>query len=84
MIYYLFWVDLLCISVLISLAVFFWMLKTGQLSEQRRARFLPLIGERFAPLDPPPARSKAQLYAMFTVLFVGLLVLLGPFLVLLK
>ncbi len=84
MIYYLFWVDLLCISVLISIAVFFWMLKTGQFSEQNRARFLPLIGERFMPMASPPAKSKAQYYAMLAILLTGFLVLLGPFFVLLR
>ncbi len=82
MIYYLFWVDLLSISVLVSVAVFLLLLKSGQLSDQSRARFLPLAGERFTPGTIPPVRSRAQTFALLSILILGLMILLSPFLVL--
>lgn len=84
MIYYLFWVDSLSISVLASVAVFLWMLKAGHLSQQDRARFQPLRGEHFAPMSAPPAKSRPQWCAMIAILALGFLILLGPFLLLLR
>lgn len=84
MIYYVLWMDLLSLSVAISLLVFIWALRSGQFSNQNRARFLPLADEHFDPAADVPPQSKAQRYALLTILFLGVMVLFGPFFVLLK
>ena len=48
----------------ISLAVFFWALKTGQFNDQQRARFLPLEDEQE---DPAGQASKVQRWELFAL-----------------
>jgi cbb3-type cytochrome oxidase maturation protein len=47
MFYYLSWLILIVISVSTALGAFIWALRSGQFSDQERARFLPLrdLGE---------------------------------------
>ena len=74
--YYLPWILLIVASLWVSLAAFFWALKHGQLSDQERARYLPLRGEiGLAPLTRP-SRLTREVYALLIVLCMGLLGLL--------
>ena len=62
------WVLLIAAGLLISLGVFFWALRSGQFSDQERARYLPL-GDGFPlPAVENPARLSREVYAL---LFAG-------------
>ena len=71
--FFLSWVVLIAAGLLISLGVFFWALRTGQFSDQERARFLPL-GDGF-PLPPVtnPAKLSREVYALLFAVGLGLL-----------
>jgi hypothetical protein len=74
--YYLSWTLLVVISLWISLGAFFWALRHGQLTEQERARYLPLRSEISPPLVAHPARLTREVYALLCILCVGCLALL--------
>ncbi len=71
--YYPYFVTYILAGFSISLVVFLWALKTGQFSDQRRARYLPLAGEP----EPPPARPsrfyRLEIYGLWFLIFAGLL-----------
>ncbi len=62
MFYYLPWVLLIVASLWVSLAGFFWALKSGQFSDQDRARYLPLRGETFPLPVKDPAKISREVY----------------------
>ena len=74
--YYLPWVLLIIISLWVSLAAFFWALRSGQFSDQERARYLPLRGEDSTSCVAHPSRPTREVYALLGVLCVGGLSLL--------
>jgi cbb3-type cytochrome oxidase maturation protein len=74
--YYLSWVLLIVISLWLSLVAFFWALKHGQLSEQERARYLPLRNEVSPPLAAHPSKLTLEVYALLSILCMGVLALL--------
>ncbi|MGC8494568.1 MAG: hypothetical protein ACP5SH_22830 [Syntrophobacteraceae bacterium] len=80
---YMTWIGITSLSVLVSVAVFIVSVKSGQFANQERARFLPLSEEHFAPLPAPPAKSRAQRFALLVILALGVSVIVSPFLVLL-
>lgn len=80
---YMLWIGITSISVLVSVAVFIFSVKSGQFANQERARFLPLSEEHFAPLPAPPSTSRAQRLALLVIVALGVSVILSPFLVLL-
>jgi cbb3-type cytochrome oxidase maturation protein len=70
-VFYLEWIFLVVSGVGASLLVFFWGLKTGQFSDQGRARYLPLSGEApGAPLENP-GKLSAEVFALLFVLGLG-------------
>ena len=71
--YYLPWVLLIVVSLWVSIAAFFWALKHGQLSDQERARYLPLRGEVAGEPLAHPSRLTHEVYALLGVLFMGIL-----------
>ena len=81
MIYYLPWIMLIAASLLVSLGGFLWALKSGQFSDQERARYLPLRDE----LEPGgrrlSSRFSREIYALFFVLLMGALVLVAALVV---
>jgi cbb3-type cytochrome oxidase maturation protein len=72
--YFPFWLILVVFSLTVSLAAFLWGLKSGQFSDQDRARFLPLGDIRPQALVKEPSKWALEMYVLF---FVGLVVLAG-------
>jgi len=57
--YYASWLFLVVISVGVSLVAFIWGLKSGQFSDQERARYLPLGHDVLSPaVAAAPARKR--------------------------
>ncbi len=81
MFYYLPWVLLIIASLWVSLVGFFWALKSGQFSDQDRARYLPLRGEVFSLPVKDSGKISRGMYILLTlagtVVFVLLAVLIG-------
>jgi cbb3-type cytochrome oxidase maturation protein len=73
--YYLPWVLLVVISLWASLAAFFWGLKSGQFSDQTRARYLPLRDECMGPGLKNPSKASPEVYLLFGILGLGCLIL---------
>jgi cbb3-type cytochrome oxidase maturation protein len=69
-----FWLILVVFSLTASLAAFLWGLKSGQFSDQDRARYLPLGDIRTQTLIKEPSKWTIEVYVL---LFIGLLVLAG-------
>ena len=71
------WVLLIAAGLLISLGVFFWALRSGQFSDQERARYLPL-GDGFPlPAVENPAKLSREVYALIFAEGLGLLAMIG-------
>jgi cbb3-type cytochrome oxidase maturation protein len=73
--YYLPWVLLVMASLWVSLAAFFWGLKSGQFADQTRARYLPLRDECLSPGLKNPSKPSPEVYLLFGILGLGCLVL---------
>ena len=71
--FYLGWITLTVIGILASIIVFFWALRTGQFSDQGRARYLPFRGERTLPVANNPGKTPIEVYALLVALGIGLL-----------
>ncbi len=69
--YYLPWTLLVIISLWVSVAGFIWALRSGQLTEQNRARYLPLRDENsFTPVQNP-GKFSAEVYVLLGILGIG-------------
>jgi nitrogen fixation-related uncharacterized protein len=67
MLYFLPWILLMSVSVAASLALLFWAMRSGQFSEQERARYLPLR-DSGGPLSPGGSRRIIwEVYALLAV-----------------
>jgi nitrogen fixation-related uncharacterized protein len=75
--FFLGWILLIAAGLLASLGVFFWALRTGQFSEQDRARFLPLSDEFPLPAVENPAKLCPEVYALLFAVGLGLLAMIG-------
>ena len=71
--FYLGWITLTLIGILVSIIVFFWALRTGQFSDQGRARYLPFRGERTLPVAKNAGKTSLEVYALLAVLGIGVL-----------
>ena len=71
--FYLGWIAVTVAGILVSIAVFIWALRTGQFSDQGRARYLPL-GDDY-PMEPAvnESRRRPEAYALLLVMASGLL-----------
>ncbi len=67
MFYYLPWVLLIVASVWVSLAGFLWAFKSGQFSDQDRARYLPLRGEVLSAPVKDPAKISKEVYVLLAL-----------------
>jgi cbb3-type cytochrome oxidase maturation protein len=76
--YFFGWITLVAISLWISLVAFIWALRSGQLSDQERARYLPLRNECPPAPAKNPSKFTAEVYALLFIGGMGLLGLLGP------
>ncbi len=73
--YYWPWVFLVVASLWVSLAAFFWGLKSGQFSDQTRARYLPLRDDGPTPALRNPSKAGPEVYLLFGILGLGCLIL---------
>ena len=67
------WVLLIAAGLLASLGVFFWGLRTGQFSDQDRARYLPLSDRFPLPKVENPSRFTREVYALLFAVGIGVL-----------
>ena len=74
MFYYIPWVLLIVASLWVSVAGFLWAFRSGQFSDQDRARYLPLRGETFPLPVKDPAKISREVYVLLVL--VGTVVLL--------
>ncbi len=68
------WVILIAFSLWASLVAFLWGLRSGQFSDQDRARYLPLRDILPQPMIKNPARLTLEVYVL---MFIGLLMFVG-------
>jgi cbb3-type cytochrome oxidase maturation protein len=71
--FYLGWLMLIALGVGVSLGVFVWALKTGQFSDQQRARYLPLQNEQLVMPQEQSQRLPAEVYALILVVILGII-----------
>jgi len=71
--YFLGWVVLIMLGLGAALWSFLWAVETGQLAEQQRARFLPLMADG-SEREHIPQGGKASI-APYFLAFVGILLL---------
>jgi cbb3-type cytochrome oxidase maturation protein len=67
------WITLVALSLGLSLLAFLWGLRTGQFSDQVRARYLPLArGDR---LSPPgnPGKVTVEVYVLLIIVGIALI-----------
>jgi cbb3-type cytochrome oxidase maturation protein len=74
--YYVPWTILVIISLWVSVVGFIWALKSGQFSDQNRARYLPLRGEHSFSQVKNPAKFSVEVYALLAILGIGCTILL--------
>ncbi len=70
--YFFGWILMVALTVLSTLAAFIWALRSGQFSDQGRARYLPLVDE---PLPKVTDHALKPGKGIYLFLFIGLLVL---------
>ena len=78
--YFFGWITLVAISLWISLVAFIWALRSGQFSDQGRARYLPLRSELPPAPAGNPSKFTAEIYALFFIGGIGILGILAPIL----
>jgi cbb3-type cytochrome oxidase maturation protein len=70
--YYPYFIAYIGIGLVLSLVVFYWALRTGQFTDQQRARFLPLRDDA----DQPPVKAsrlnRLEIYGLFLLATAGL------------
>ena len=71
MVYYMGWILLVSISVWTALIAFIWAVRTGQFSDQKRARFLPLIDQANLADPREPVKMGRGAYALLFILILG-------------
>jgi cbb3-type cytochrome oxidase maturation protein len=70
--FYLGWLALTAIGISASIVVFFWALRTGQFSDQGRARYLPLSDELFTPAVVKPSHVSLEVYVLLFIIGIVL------------
>ena len=70
--YYAGWLSLVAISLAVSIVAFLWGLKSGQFSDQDRARYLPLGSDLLSrpAVAATPRRRRWQTTGLLLVIFV--------------
>jgi len=67
------WITLVTLSLWVSLLAFFWALRSGQFSDQARARYLPLADDRPLSLAKNPAKLTVEVYALLGIVGIALI-----------
>jgi cbb3-type cytochrome oxidase maturation protein len=70
--YFPYFIAYIGIGLTLSLAVFFWAVKSGQFKEQQRARFLPLRDEPDTGPVTASRFSRWEIYGLFALALAGL------------
>lgn len=70
--FYIGWIVLTATGILTSIWVFVWALRTGQFSEQGRARYLPLEDEPLRPYVADPSKLPIEVYVLLGVFGIGI------------
>jgi cbb3-type cytochrome oxidase maturation protein len=71
--FYLGWILLTLSGILLSIVAFIWAIRTGQFSDQGRARYLPLRDGVPTPERDHPSRLSIEVYVLLSVFGIGLL-----------
>ena len=71
------WILLIAAGLGISLGVFFWALRSGQFSDQERARYLPLGDPLRLPPVENPSKLSGEVYALLFAVALGLGAMVG-------
>lgn len=71
--FYLGWLMLIAVGVGASIGVFVWALKTGQFTDQQRARYLPLQNEQLELPQALSQRLPAEVYALILIVILGII-----------
>jgi cbb3-type cytochrome oxidase maturation protein len=71
--FYLGWLMLIAVGVGVSIGVFVWALKTGQFTDQQRARYLPLQNEQLELPQEQSPRLPAEVYALILIVILGII-----------
>ncbi len=74
--FYLGWIALTASGILVGVSVFLWALKSGQFSDQGRARYLPLSDELPVPPVENASRPPTEVYALVIIIAVGLIAMM--------
>ena len=61
------WIALTATGILAGLAVFVWALKNGQLQDQGRARFIPLLDAQDGPTPSNPSKITKEVWVLMGV-----------------
>lgn len=69
--YYYGWTILVSISLWVSLLAFVWAVRSGQFSDQGRARFLPLAEGYSAAPSPHGRKHALEGYALLVIAALG-------------
>ena len=75
--FFLGWILLIMAGLAASVAIFYWALRTGQFSDQERARYLPLSDRFPQPSVANPSKLSKEVYALLFALALGLAGMLG-------
>ena len=75
--FYLGWVLLTFTGILASIGAFIWAIRTGQFSDQGRARYLPLRNEEPLSKSADSMKNPIEVYVLFSAFGIGLLALVS-------
>ena len=75
--FYFGWILLTLTGILVGIAAFIWAIRTGQFSDQGRARYLPLRGEEPLSQTAVSLKKPIEVYVLFSAVGLGLLALAG-------
>jgi len=70
--FYLGWIVLTATGILVSIIVFIWAFRSGQFSDQGRARYLPLRNEFPSPAVENPSQLSLEVYVLIFIIGIGL------------
>jgi cbb3-type cytochrome oxidase maturation protein len=82
--YYIAWIILIVISLWITIVGFLWAFRTGQFSDQRRARYLPLVGEFPLPNMKNPSKLSIEVYALLIIFGIGVITMVSAVILILS
>ena len=73
--YYPYFLTYMLMGLVLSVAVFLWALNSGQFKDQKRARFLPLLGAEYGDPVKKSRTGRFETYALFSLACAGLIII---------